>query len=100
MASHAPFWKYAENSFLEIPNDLPESKINYIKSINYTDKCIGEFLEKLKDNPKMKNTTIVIVGDHCIFDSSRQDFAESELGRKLGAEDNHCVPFVIYSLKT
>jgi len=99
MASHAPFWKYAENSFLEIPNDLPESKINYIKSINYTDKCIGEFLEKLKDNPKMKNTTIVIVGDHCIFDSSRQDFAESELGRKLGAEDNHCVPFVIYSPK-
>lgn len=99
MASHAPFWKYAEYSSLEIPDELPASKINYIKSVNYTDKCIGEFLEKLKDNPKMKNTTIVIVGDHSIFNSNRQEFAESELGKKLGAADNNCVSFVIYSPK-
>lgn len=100
MASHAPFWKYAGYSSLEVPEDgLPISKINYIKSVNYTDKCIGQFLDALKENPKMQNTTILVVGDHTIFNSSRQEFAESETAKALGAADADFVPFIIHSPK-
>ena len=101
MASHAPFWKYAGLSTLEVPNDgLPTDKINYLKSVNYTDRCIGQFLDAVKDNPKMQNTTIVIVGDHSIFNDSRQDFAGSETGKALNAADaSYFVPFIIHSPK-
>lgn len=100
MASHAPFWKYAGYSTLEVPEDgLPESKINYIKSVNYTDRCIGQFLAAVKENPKMQNTTILVVGDHTIFNSSRQEFAESETAKAIGAADADFVPFIINSPK-
>lgn len=100
MASHAPFWKYAGESSLKVPEDgLPTSKINYIKAVNYTDKCIGKFLDAVKENPKMKNTTVLIVGDHTIFNSNRQEFADSETGKALGAADTDFVPFVIHSPK-
>lgn len=100
MASHAPFWKYAGESSLEVPEDgLPASKINYIKAVNYTDKCIGQFLEAVKENPKMQNTTILVVGDHAIFGSSRGEFADSETGKALGAAEADFVPFILHSPK-
>lgn len=97
MASHAPFWKYASFSELTIPEGLPIFKENYIKALNYTDKCFGNFIEKVKDNPKFAKTTIVIVGDHAIFGSNRNEFDDSEIGRSLEASKNDFVPFVISS---
>ena len=96
MASHAPFWKYAGFSELDIPAGLPPLKEYYIKSLNYTDKCFGEFIEKIKDSPKFANTTFVIVGDHCVF-SDREEFDQSEIGRTLNANRGFFVPFVISS---
>ena len=36
----------------------------YIKSINYMDKAIGEFINKMKEEGLLDNTVIVIYGDH------------------------------------
>lgn len=97
MASHAPFWKYAGNSELNVPEGLPIYKENYIKSLNYTDKCFGKFIEKIKENPKFERTTIVILGDHTIFNSNREEFDDSEIGRTLEASKTNMIPFVISS---
>ncbi|MCR5498514.1 MAG: LTA synthase family protein [Paludibacteraceae bacterium] len=97
MASHAPFWKYAGNSDLNIPEGLPSFKENYIKSLNYTDKCFGEFIEKVKDNPKFAKTTFVILGDHCTFSSDREEFDASEIGQSLRANRGDFIPFIISS---
>lgn len=97
MASHSPFVRYAGESSLEIPEGLPSPKENYIRSLNYTDKCFGEFIEKVKDNPKFEKTTIVVVGDHCIFSSNREEFDESEIGKSLNANRGDFVPFIISS---
>lgn len=99
MASHAPFWKYAGESDLNIPEGLPAQKENYIRSLNYTDRCIGDFIKKAKKSPKFERTTFLILGDHSIFGSSRSEFGESEIGRSLGAAENGMIPFVIYSPK-
>lgn len=96
MASHSPFVLYAGLSNLDIPSGLPIFKENYIKSLNYTDRCIGEFIEKVKNNPKFARTTIVILGDHCIF-SDREEFDNSEIGRTLHANRGDFIPFIISS---
>jgi len=37
---------------------------DYIKSINYMDKCIGKFLKDMDNENLLDNTVIVIYGDH------------------------------------
>jgi len=37
---------------------------NYIKSVNYMDKALGQFLESMEEEGLLDNTVIVIYGDH------------------------------------
>ncbi|MGN1000497.1 MAG: LTA synthase family protein [Bacilli bacterium] len=37
---------------------------NYLKSVHYADKCLGEFFEALEKNGLLENTVIVLYGDH------------------------------------
>ena len=37
---------------------------NYLKSVNYADSAIGEFIKKLDENGLLDNTIIVLYGDH------------------------------------
>lgn len=99
MASHSPFLRSAHLSDLDIPEGLPKYKENYIRSLNYTDKCIGEFINKVKNSPKFERTTIVVLGDHCIFSSNREEFEESEIGRSLNANryGGGYIPFIVSS---
>ena len=50
---------YTERHFLE---NL--SLGNYIKTVNYMDKCLGQFLEDMDKAGLLDNTAIVIYGDH------------------------------------
>lgn len=49
-----------------VTRDYLEGKTlgNYIKSINYMDKAIGQFLEDMEKEELLDNTVIVIYGDH------------------------------------
>ena len=54
------------------PYDMPIDKVNnfssienlYLNSINYTDKCLGNYFEKAKKMDWYKNTLFVLVADH------------------------------------
>ena len=37
---------------------------NYLKSVHYADKCLGEFFAALEENGMLENTVIVLYGDH------------------------------------
>ena len=37
---------------------------NYLKSVHYADKCLGEFFDALDKNGLLENTVIVLYGDH------------------------------------
>ena len=37
---------------------------NYLKSVHYADKCLGEFFEALEKEGLLENTIIVLYGDH------------------------------------
>lgn len=68
MASHTPFNDFAEESSLALNAEMPVEMSNYLKCVNYTDACLGPFLEKISTDPQLQNTTVVITGDHTIFD--------------------------------
>ena len=59
LSSHEPF---------EIPSIpiLPGSDENskFISSVHYTDRCVGEFIEKSKKSKWWNSTLIIIVSDH------------------------------------
>lgn len=57
-----------------MPNDLKKIKIkkedensifgNYLNTVNYTDKVLGDFISKLKESGVYENSVIAIYGDH------------------------------------
>jgi uncharacterized sulfatase len=64
--SHAPFEDIPKHdNKLNIPGYLNKTKLGgYLKSIHYVDEQIGKFLNKLEEDGKLKNTVVVIYGDH------------------------------------
>jgi len=59
----------------------------YLNSAYYTDKCLGDFFEKVKDEPWYKNTLFILVADH-----SHVSYKESS----LYTPDYHRIPLLFY----
>ena len=78
--------KYDENGH-EIVYDYLENTTmgNYIKSVHYADKCLGEFIDYVKKHDEYNKTLFVLYGDHAAQLSKKQfenfvnfDFATGE----------------------
>ena len=69
MSSHTPFTLPDDLETLNIPSDtkLNYTQQQYLQSVHYTDKAIGEFIQGLKDNGLYDNSLILIWGDHGSF---------------------------------
>jgi len=59
ISSHSPYDFPAEH---KLSFDSKEDK--YINSVAYTDKCLGDFMESVKNEDWYANTLFVIVADH------------------------------------
>ncbi len=66
LQSHAPFTAGAEYSKLNLPQDMPETMKNYVKSINAMDYGLEVLLKEIDRNIELHNVTFVITGDHPI----------------------------------
>lgn len=58
LTSHGPF--DVNNNFCKGTDTISK----YYNAINYTDKCLGEFIDKLKKNGVLDNSILVVYGDH------------------------------------
>jgi hypothetical protein len=77
MASHSPFRGFADYSSLSLPTDMPENMRNYLRCLNYTDSCWGNFLNHFDTDTALANTVVCFMGDHTIFDPMmRAEFQE------------------------
>jgi phosphoglycerol transferase MdoB-like AlkP superfamily enzyme len=77
LSSHYPFDdKSAYDDFYV--GSLSDTLIgNYIKTIHYTDKALGDFLEGLEQNGVLDNSIVVLYGDHsAIPEDNKEEFAE------------------------
>lgn len=98
MSSHSPF-NSCPNQDVNVPSDMPELMQNYLKSINFMDENLGNFLSFIESDSILQNSTIVITGDHTIFPPEmRKEFSDycktNNLDYKV--EEAYC-PLIIYS---
>lgn len=63
-----PFMKVALTLSSHEPFDVPVKKFDhpFLNAVSYTDQCLGDFVEKLKNTDMWKNTLIIFVADHAM----------------------------------
>lgn len=99
MASHTPFKAYDYSSTISFNSNMPEIMKDYLRCVHYTDSCMADFLSSIDTDNILANSTIVITGDHTIFDQeSRTEFNDycSIYGEQYSVYQNSC-PLIIYS---
>lgn len=65
LTSHTPFHITNETKELGLKSDdYPNQVAGYLENINYTDRMLGKFFDKLKEYNLYDDSLIVIYGDH------------------------------------
>lgn len=64
-SSHSPFTLVAPT--LPFTDELSLQENRYLQCIHFADSCIGTFLDWADTTSCMRNSTIVITGDHIVF---------------------------------
>src|SRR5690606_32505150 len=62
-----PFFKYYFTLSSHEPFDVPMEKVNddpYLNSVQYTDRCLGDFFKSVKESGLWDNTLFVLIADH------------------------------------
>ncbi len=65
--SNEPYFKFFFTLSSHEPFDVPMERVyenDYHNSIHYTDKCLGEFFEKVKAEGLWDNTLFILIADH------------------------------------
>ena len=98
VSTHSPFNRIRNK---RITTTAPPLLDRYMKCLNYTDSCIGAFMDNILNDPKLAQSTIIITGDHTIFKPAMlPDFMDYATQQNLSivSGENYC-PLVIYSPK-
>lgn len=96
VSTHSPFNRVTNN---KIHTSAPAVMNRYMQCLNYTDSCIGDFVETVLDDPQLAQSTIVITGDHTIFKPAMmREFADYSRAQNLSIASgiNYC-PLFVYS---
>ena len=99
LSCHHPFWLPEHLRGIEIRPEEAGIVGDYLNAVHYADKCIGEFLEHLRERDLYYNSMIVFYADH--FGLSRADSRIEEtvsrwLGRPYTFDMMLNVPLIFY----
>lgn len=65
LTSHVPFEITNETDELDLHKEnYPDQVAGYLENINYTDRMLGQFFDKLKKDGLYEDSLIVVYGDH------------------------------------
>ena len=100
LTSHHPFAMDDEYKGLKIEGEFKDTLLeDYLQSIHYLDKELGNFIEGLKKAGLYENTMICIYGDHEGLDMRNEDTQEllsSFLEKSYRQDEMHRVPLLIH----
>ena len=101
LTSHTPYLIPENLQTLELPKELRNTYLgNYFQSIHYTDSAIGKFINTIQKERKLKDSVIVIYGDHDgIFYKDKaavEAFYSKKIDKREWIRDYTPVPFLIY----
>lgn len=99
LTSHGPFEMPEDKKYLNLPKELDENMLGaYFQSIRYTDEAIKEFLGKLQQEGILKDTVVMIYGDHGGVHKFYNDkITNAPLEGDWWKDDDKKIPFIIYS---
>lgn len=102
LTSHGPFKIDEKYKSLNISKALGETVLgDYIQTINYADKAIGTFIRLLEESNLLKDTVLIIYGDHSSphrqYQSQIDSIGEVKDLKKSWRERDIKVPFIIYN---
>ncbi|MGE7875987.1 LTA synthase family protein [Peribacillus muralis] len=88
LTSHVPFSLPKKRITLKPEEGKEESYLTkYFEAMHYTDSAIGGFVSKLKDAGKLKDSVIVIYGDHDGLFLKDKHEIEAYYGHKISDEE-------------
>lgn len=98
LTSHSPFEMPEEHQNLKLDSYLENTRLGgYFQSINYTDRCIGTFLDELDKAGVLDNTVVAIYGDH---DSVHKYFNDQirtiKPSQSWWLENDKKIPLILY----
>ncbi len=98
LSSHHPFEIPAEYQELTLAPEHEGSMFaDYLQSIHYVDKCIGIFLDALKETGLYDNSVITIYGDHYGLNRTNDDgFTDALIGRTYNQEEIFKIPLIVH----
>ena len=64
LSTHTPYHSVCNRSHLELPASYDEITQNYIRSFNYFDSQLKNFLDVIDTDSILRQSTIMITGDH------------------------------------
>jgi len=92
MNSHHPFWTPKKS--LKVVEEQNQ-KNRYINAIHYQDFLIGKLIDYLKRTKKLKNTILIITGDHgAVFNILKQE--NTKVSPYTLEQEAFKVPFYLY----
>ena len=102
LTNHMPYELPPEKRSLSLPDDLEGTLLgSYFQTVRYTDEALAIFINKLEQNGLLKNSIIVIYGDHNGIFYRDKSLVEKWTKEKISYEewyrDYATVPFLIYN---
>ncbi|MBC8062947.1 MAG: LTA synthase family protein [Clostridiaceae bacterium] len=73
LTSHFPFDNVEKYGSFDVGSFEGTLLGNYMKSIHYTDKQLGDFLDKLSENGTLDNSILMLYGDHYALPKEEQN---------------------------
>lgn len=98
MSTHTPFKGGAALSDLKLPEQMPEMMANYLKAMHTLDAGLNRFLVDIDSDSILKRASIVITGDHKIFNDEQRSTFLSKVEEYAWDYDVHsayCPLFII-----
>lgn len=89
--SHAPFELPDENNVLSIQSEDNNIVTDYYQTISYVDTWLGYFIKELESSNVMKDTAIVIYGDH----EGIHKYYPKQIGERI-QDNNLGIPLIVY----
>ena len=96
VSTHSPFNRVRNDN---VQTNAPAILDRYMKCLNYTDSCIGTFMDYVLNDSRLSQSIVIITSDHTIFKSSMlKDFTNytREQNLSIASGENYC-PLIIYS---
>ena len=99
LTSHGPFDMPEKYKYLKLPKEFDETILGaYFQAVRYTDKQIGNFLNQLNNEGILKNSLVMIYGDHTGVHKFYNDkLKDIKLDGEWWKPNDKKIPFMIYN---